>query len=1412
MELEPEAEGDPSEADPDPEDPFSYDDLVPDDGPATQARIPLPNFPAPNVSIKSIAPLSSPRPSWPPVPDRAAFAGGGGGGGSAGAVVIPPPPAPPSGVGLAAPPHDLSGSFTDTRTWTLRAEAFLDQIDRARSREQRVRLYRELAEMLEHRLDDPQQAFDVLVAALGEDVDDDDTARALERVARKTERFAELIQLANGWLEEPETKGDLRRTLGLSLRVAKWYGEDVDRPEWALPYLERAQALAPRDVRPFRILARIRRRQGDVDRAGATLMSALELATTDKDRKEIHVEIGELLWKYKGQPEQALASYERALDVDPGWLPAIDALETLFRERGQLAPVAELLERKLALAESGGAAGSGGDSDVSGTRVRLAQLYSGALGQPERAMKLLEQVLRDDPRNAAAHRELADHYRAQGNAQGLRAALERRLDAAATAREQLELLSELAQLLEHTFMETELAVYRLEQALAVAPEDEPTLEALTRLYGRQRRWADVAAMLEQHAMVARAPAKRAELYVALARTLERELGDSTRALEAWTAAAELEPDHPEAAAALVRLDVRSADPEAAIQRLRRAAVRAADPAQRANAHQALGLALQDAGDETGAREAFLDALDHDPDHLPSITALRRTAVEMGDDRGAVRWLEREVALTTKPRLRAQLLAKLGTLRAEAGDAEAGRAAWEEAIAIDGDVDEALRPLAEACVVSGDFARAEPMLAKLRARAATADDARKLAALHGRALSGLGRDDAAARVLGEAQRLAPGDPEVLDALADATWKAASARGDWPAALEAHQRLLETLDDDARRLEVLHRVAVIQRALGKSRAAIATLDHVLASAPDHRPSLETLAAIYEEQQDWQGYVDAQRQLADSAKEPDDRLAALDAIADAWWKRVGDAGQAIAALEEALAERPTDLPRLHRVLAIGEASQDWPRVLDTLGRVVAIEANPQRRAKYVFTMGQLLRDAMNDPDRALACFERALDDDPHELRAFESIDRLLTSLHDWKRLERAYRKMLHRVAERPERGTDVEHHLWSGLGLIYRDRLHDEAAAVEAFRMAAQLRPDDPRTRRILADLHERGGRAGDAAMELQQVIAKEPRRAEPYRQLYRLYRRQGAFDRAWCVAAALSFLQQADAEQQQYLAQLATEAPIEPTRALDLSGFATLFPREHDVVLGKLFELLVPALRAARLIRLQAEGRLAEPPPASIQDPATSRVPIVHDLAVAAAVLGLPLPRPSARPDLAGGLAPLLVDPPATLIGAGVLGVASAHERRFLAGRHMAAYRPELYVTTLVGGPSELKALSLSALQLSQVDVPMPEDLARVAAETSRELARYLQPVQQEALRKVMRRFVERGGQADAKAFWKTADRIALRFGLLLCGDVAAAGRACAGEPVGPHDPSPTQRLEDLLAWSVSEEHFALRDTIGIKVAG
>jgi tetratricopeptide (TPR) repeat protein len=102
----------------------------------------------------------------------------------------------------------------------------------------------------------------------------------------------------------------------------------------------------------------------------------------------------------------------------------------------------------------------------------------------------------------------------------------------------------------------------------------------------------------------------------------------------------------------------------------------------------------------------------------------------------------------------------------------------------------------------------------------------------------------------------------------------------------------------------------------------------------------------------------------------------------------------------------------------------------------------------MAQLYRDKLDDPMRAVDLFNEALDLNPGYLDAFERINKILTAQKEWKQLERAYRKMLHRVARQGEH--DLEFSLWHALGLIYRDRLEDRTA-IETFRMASRLKPE-------------------------------------------------------------------------------------------------------------------------------------------------------------------------------------------------------------------------------------------------------------------------------------------------------------------------------------------------------------------------
>ena len=68
--------------------------------------------------------------------------------------------------------------------------------------------------------------------------------------------------------------------------------------------------------------------------------------------------------------------------------------------------------------------------------------------------------------------------------------------------------------------------------------------------------------------------------------------------------------------------------------------------------------------------------------------------------------------------------------------------------------------------------------------------------------------------------------------------------------------------------------------------------------------------------------------------------------------------------------------------------------------------------------MRDELKDADAALARFEQALDLDPlGMLKAFEAVNRMLTQKKDWKGLERAFRKMLHRATGKGDRDARVQ-----------------------------------------------------------------------------------------------------------------------------------------------------------------------------------------------------------------------------------------------------------------------------------------------------------------------------------------------------------------------------------------------------------
>ncbi len=140
--------------------------------------------------------------------------------------------------------------------WEPLVEMYLNRLETLEEVTRRSDLLRRIAAVFDEKLEDRNQAFDALVNAFSEDFGDDVTSAFLERMAQATGRWGELINTANAWLQEQQ---EPRQKIQLCLRLGKWYGEDLGRPEYSQPYYAQVMQLDPNNVKVVRQMANIYR-------------------------------------------------------------------------------------------------------------------------------------------------------------------------------------------------------------------------------------------------------------------------------------------------------------------------------------------------------------------------------------------------------------------------------------------------------------------------------------------------------------------------------------------------------------------------------------------------------------------------------------------------------------------------------------------------------------------------------------------------------------------------------------------------------------------------------------------------------------------------------------------------------------------------------------------------------------------------------------------------------------------------------------------------------------------------------------------------------------------------------------------------------------------------------------------------
>lgn len=340
--------------------------------------------------------------------------------------------------------------------------------------------------------------------------------------------------------------------------------------------------------------------------------------------------------------------------------------------------------------------------------------------------------------------------------------------------------------------------------------------------------------------------------------------------------------------------------------------------------------------------------------------------------------------------------------------------------------------------------------------------------------------------------------------------------------------------------------------------------------------------------------------------------------------------------------------------------------------------------------------------------------------------------------------------------------------------------------------------------------DDPTDLQRRIRQDPTDAEPMRLLFRWAKEENRLDEQWCVASALALIGRANAEEQAIFEKHRGRELPKPTAALSSEAWRTLlFHPDEELLVGDVFAVITSAVLLGRVSVLRRDKQLPKLDAEKRQDPTMSTIAAVRALGWSAAILGLRPPPIFVDPERPISIEMIPGVPPNLRVGGKLLSGRTPLEVAFECGRALAGFREEHFVRSLFPGIPDLEDLFLAALSIANPALPIPGHARARAVPIAAAIQPVLEPSQIDRLRGHYLHFVEEGGRTNLQRWAHGVDRTTCRAGLLLCNDLATAGKILHDEEKAPEG-TIGPRARDLIVFACSDRYFRLRKQLGIAI--
>jgi tetratricopeptide (TPR) repeat protein len=956
-----------------------------------------------------------------------------------------------------------------TRTESFREllaiyEDVVEHIDRI---ELRIALYLKLARLYTEHLSDEEQADGYYKRALdlsGEDDAGVEKLFSISNIYGEEEEWEELITTYSQLIrlaKAPKVKSRVRREIS---RLYRYGLKDL--------------------VSAFFELVRVARYDPDEDGLvdelidlGVSCEKHLELAAVLEDvgtrladeqqKASLYSRLARLHLDDLHNADAALNSVTQALDLVPAHVPAQLVRFDLLEAGKEYDTLAKALESFLSRPDL--------EEEVINTqRRRLASIYEEKLGNRERAVELFRESMQEPVKDGAPPPEqreeiLEELYRKQGTWEDLIALLSRRLSEPVDTESLVNTYLEIAGIYENKLDHTDQAFFELVRAARSAP-DHPRLQDEMFRLAHKAGLASELLLVGDDLITGLSDSAAADWHVRLGEILEAD-GTPEQALDRFRRALDLDSTHSGAYHKIREQFAAQNDYEGLVEIDLRRASKIDDRSEKLELLFGAAEILEEKiGNDGRAADVYDRVLGLDPDSIAAQKAIRRlrgeagkVAVFEGEESDEAEIFspprieeeppeeEEEAIIYSPPRTEeeeeeevpAVSPATTAAMRAEyrgptlvkkPPEKEPEPEEYEEEYDEEDVEDTDVGPMEEEPTAKTEAPDpVESMWRTARADPEDADTWEQLASL----IQEKDGSEAAFKALEEATMISSTD-------------------------ECRARLFRRLSILAKTTEYRMLLARLLEDHDKLDDAESSYRTVLREDPSHDEALDGLYRIYESKDALDRYDAILTRTLKVAKDPQSRRSILLRRARLRANQLDHQREALEDLDQLVSADDGDLEALILQEEVLEQTDQYEPLAQAYERHLEHEKDSGERVRLLLAAAELYSARLDNPDKTIQLYKKAVEEDPQHLDTYESLAAALEEKRDWLAAIEVLREASGRT-EDPQTSSQMAYRM----GKILEEQLLRPEEAEEAYRQAAESSPPSAEALAALKGMARRRG---------------------------------------------------------------------------------------------------------------------------------------------------------------------------------------------------------------------------------------------------------------------------------------------------------------------------------------------------------